>query len=150
MAFVICNMARVGSLLHKIQHNVLNPDLKVMKPMQKSCWSMSKLSFGIIFQQREVIGKGLYSTHAKNILPVILSSVKHLHDSQLCVAEQLSKVAPLHVYFQVKKDDLVYDPFVGTGSILVAAAHLGACTIGADIDMRVVRDGKLGSDGQVG
>lgn len=43
---------------------------------------------------------------------------------------------------QVKKGDLVYDPFVGTGSILVAAAHFGAHTIGADIDIRVVRDGE--------
>ena len=43
----------------------------------------------------------------------------------------------------------MYDPFVGTGSILVAAAHLGAKTLGADIDVRVVRDGKLNADGQV-
>ena len=56
---------------------------------------------------------------------------------------------------------LVYDPFVGTGSILVAASHFGAMTMvgndsnlsqvwkiiirkyqGADIDIRVVRDGR--------
>ncbi|KAJ7968142.1 tRNA (Guanine(10)-N2)-methyltransferase like [Quillaja saponaria] len=37
---------------------------------------------------------------------------------------------------------LVYDPFVGTGSVLVAAAHFGAMTMGADIDIRVVRDGR--------
>ncbi|CAL9003436.1 unnamed protein product [Prunus brigantina] len=37
---------------------------------------------------------------------------------------------------------LVYDPFVGTGSILIAAAHFGAMTMGADIDIRVVRDGR--------
>ncbi|XP_021899993.1 tRNA (guanine(10)-N2)-methyltransferase homolog [Carica papaya] len=37
---------------------------------------------------------------------------------------------------------LVYDPFVGTGSILVSAAHFGAMTMGADIDIRVVRDGR--------
>lgn len=42
----------------------------------------------------------------------------------------------------VKPGKLVYDPFVGTGSILVAAAHYGAFTMGADIDIRVVRDGK--------
>ncbi|KAK9096379.1 hypothetical protein Sjap_021876 [Stephania japonica] len=40
------------------------------------------------------------------------------------------------------KGKLVYDPFVGTGSILVAAAHFGAMTMGADIDIRVVRDGR--------
>ena len=39
----------------------------------------------------------------------------------------------------------MYDPFVGTGSILVAAAHLGDVTLGADIDIRVVRDGKQAS-----
>ncbi|MQL85975.1 hypothetical protein Taro_018500 [Colocasia esculenta] len=37
---------------------------------------------------------------------------------------------------------LIYDPFVGTGSILIAAAHFGAMTMGADIDIRVVRDGR--------
>nr|CAD1836903.1 unnamed protein product [Ananas comosus var. bracteatus] len=41
-----------------------------------------------------------------------------------------------------QKGKLVYDPFVGTGSILVAAAHFGAMTMGADIDIRVVRDGR--------
>ncbi|OIT00622.1 PREDICTED: tRNA (guanine(10)-N2)-methyltransferase homolog [Nicotiana attenuata] len=43
---------------------------------------------------------------------------------------------------QAKPGRLVYDPFVGTGSILVAAAHYGAMTMGADIDIRVVRDGR--------
>ncbi|KAF8019998.1 hypothetical protein BT93_G0631 [Corymbia citriodora subsp. variegata] len=42
----------------------------------------------------------------------------------------------------VKPGKLVYDPFVGTGSILIAAAHFGAMTMGADIDIRVVRDGR--------
>ncbi|GJP70649.1 hypothetical protein CLOP_g1562, partial [Closterium sp. NIES-67] len=41
-----------------------------------------------------------------------------------------------------RRGALMYDPFVGTGSILVAAAHFGAVTMGADIDIRVVRDGK--------
>ena len=30
----------------------------------------------------------------------------------------------------------------------MAAAHMGATTLGADIDVRVVRDGKRGKDGQ--
>jgi len=34
---------------------------------------------------------------------------------------------------------IIYDPFTGTGSILVAAAHFGAKTIGSDIDIRVLR-----------
>ncbi|KAI9291017.1 hypothetical protein K502DRAFT_326490 [Neoconidiobolus thromboides FSU 785] len=43
----------------------------------------------------------------------------------------------------VKKDSLVYDPFVGTGSFLVTSAHFGAYTLGSDIDGRQVR-GKQG------
>ncbi|KAF2154577.1 tRNA guanosine-2'-O-methyltransferase [Myriangium duriaei CBS 260.36] len=37
---------------------------------------------------------------------------------------------------------VVYDPFCGTGSFLVAAAHFGAMTTGSDMDGRVVR-GKI-------
>lgn len=35
---------------------------------------------------------------------------------------------------KVKAGDLVFDPFVGTGSLLVPAAHFGAYVIGTDID----------------
>lgn len=34
----------------------------------------------------------------------------------------------------IKPGDLVYDPFVGSGSLLVSAAHKGARVFGADID----------------
>ena len=37
---------------------------------------------------------------------------------------------------------VVWDPFCGTGSILIAAAHYGAMTLGTDIDIRVIRWGK--------
>jgi tRNA (guanine10-N2)-methyltransferase len=40
---------------------------------------------------------------------------------------------------QCKPGDLVYDPFVGTGSIAVACQHFGVCMIGSDIDMRVIK-----------
>lgn len=43
---------------------------------------------------------------------------------------------------QVRRGMLVWDPFVGTGSILVAAAHLGAQTFGSDIDIRVIKWGE--------
>ena len=36
------------------------------------------------------------------------------------------------------KNSIVYDPFVGTASILLAAAWFGAMTYGADIDIRVL------------
>lgn len=34
----------------------------------------------------------------------------------------------------IRKGDLVMDPFVGTGSLLVAAAQFGAYVVGVDID----------------
>lgn len=39
----------------------------------------------------------------------------------------------------MKKNDLVYDPFAGTGSILIAASHYGAICFGGEIDYRVIK-----------
>jgi tRNA (guanine10-N2)-methyltransferase len=47
----------------------------------------------------------------------------------------------------VRPGSFVLDPFAGTGSILVAAASYGARVLGCDIDMRVLRDGKIDSKG---
>lgn len=43
---------------------------------------------------------------------------------------------------QVRRGHLVLDPYLGTGSILVAAAQRGAATMGTDIDARVVMRGR--------
>lgn len=42
-----------------------------------------------------------------------------------------------------RANTLFYDPFVGTGSFIVACAHFGAYTLGSDIDGRMLR-GKQG------
>ncbi|KAJ1612307.1 RNA methylase [Cryptosporidium canis] len=39
---------------------------------------------------------------------------------------------------QVKRNDLVFDPFCGTGGILISASHLGATCLGSDLDLRVI------------
>uniref|UniRef100_A0AAR2IHD8 tRNA (guanine(10)-N(2))-methyltransferase TRMT11 n=1 Tax=Pygocentrus nattereri TaxID=42514 RepID=A0AAR2IHD8_PYGNA len=39
---------------------------------------------------------------------------------------------------KVKAHDLVYDPFVGTGSLLVACSHFGAYVCGTDIDYNTI------------
>ena len=41
----------------------------------------------------------------------------------------------------VTSNQLVLDPFVGTASLLIAAAHLQAHTVGTDIDIRVLKGG---------
>ncbi|KPI84562.1 methyltransferase-like protein [Leptomonas seymouri] len=48
------------------------------------------------------------------------------------VMANMSRVCPGH---------FVYDPFCGTGSLLVAAAHCGAMTFGSDADGRAMRAG---------
>uniref|UniRef100_A0A6I8NNU5 tRNA (guanine(10)-N(2))-methyltransferase TRMT11 n=2 Tax=Ornithorhynchus anatinus TaxID=9258 RepID=A0A6I8NNU5_ORNAN len=39
---------------------------------------------------------------------------------------------------RVKENDVVFDPFVGTGGLLVASAHFGAYVCGTDIDYNTV------------
>ncbi|OII75478.1 RNA methylase [Cryptosporidium ubiquitum] len=39
---------------------------------------------------------------------------------------------------QVKKNDVVFDPFCGTGGILISASHFGATCFGSDLDLRVI------------
>ncbi|KAG2424414.1 hypothetical protein HXX76_014468 [Chlamydomonas incerta] len=48
---------------------------------------------------------------------------------------------------KVKRGQLMLDPYAGTGSILVAAAHYGAKVMGTDIDIKVLREGKPGPGG---
>ncbi|ODV60865.1 tRNA (guanine-N2-)-methyltransferase [Ascoidea rubescens DSM 1968] len=43
---------------------------------------------------------------------------------------------------QVSKNKLVYDPFVGTGSLLLTSANFGGITIGSDIDVRTLNGNK--------
>lgn len=40
---------------------------------------------------------------------------------------------------RVKKNSFVYDPFAGTGSLLIAASYFGALCFGGDIDYRVIK-----------
>lgn len=46
---------------------------------------------------------------------------------------------------QVTKYSLMYDPFVGTGSLLVGAAHCGAHVSGADLDFNLMHARGLSS-----
>lgn len=45
-------------------------------------------------------------------------------------------------FAQARPGGVILDPFCGTGSMLVAAAHYGAMTMGIDIDIRVIKHGK--------
>lgn len=52
-------------------------------------------------------------------------------DAELCLAS--CNIA------QVAGGKIVYDPFAGTGSFMVTAAHFGGLSIGSDIDIRMLK-----------
>ncbi|KAL0384519.1 UNVERIFIED_CONTAM: tRNA (guanine(10)-N2)-methyltransferase [Sesamum radiatum] len=91
-----------------------------------------------IVQRRIFFGREVGSSDRKILQTYQLKSRKYLGPTAMD-AEMAFLMAN---QAQVKPGKLVYDPFVGTGSILIAAAHFGAMTMGADIDIRVVRDGR--------
>lgn len=73
-----------------------------------------------------------------HIKRVLLLAVRHVC-WHLCLCRYVS-LPPV----QVHRGQLVFDPYAGTGSILVAAAARGAHVLGGDIDPRVISKGKVG------
>ena len=45
---------------------------------------------------------------------------------------------------EINVGDMVLDPFVGTGSILISCSAVGATAFGSDIDSRVLQGYKVG------
>ena len=77
--------------------------------------------------------------HSKNYMRDVISQFElkkrlYLGPTSLdhSLAFLLSNIA------QVRHNDVVYDPFVGTASILIAMAHYGCLCFGSDIDTRVL------------
>lgn len=42
------------------------------------------------------------------------------------------------------KTDFIYDPFVGTGGLLIPCSHFGALCFGTEIDKRVLQGYRVG------
>lgn len=116
--------------------NLKNPDHKF--------WLMETDDYGVnnglppVAERRIFFGREVGAADRKLIPTYQLKSRNYLGPTAMD-AEMAFLMANQAL---VKPGKLVYDPFVGTGSILVAAAHFGAMTMGADIDIRVVRDGR--------
>ena len=45
---------------------------------------------------------------------------------------------------QITAGDLVYDPFMGTGSIAIAMQHFNSFVMGSDLDIRVLKGYAVG------
>ncbi|KAK9447959.1 S-adenosyl-L-methionine-dependent methyltransferase [Limtongia smithiae] len=93
--------------------------------LSKSHHALAKMWFGrhIADGQRDIIAK--YDLKKRHYIGTTS------FDAELAlVSSNIGLAAP---------GKLVYDPFAGTGSFLVGAAHFGATVIGSDIDGRQIR-----------
>ena len=120
MAFIMCNMAQACTPAGRlpIRHPVACASARV--PLPGAC-------------STKLRGCRPAGSHSRGGLSLSMHTVVlGVHRAVLIVGAAL----------QVRPGSLVFDPFAGTGSILVAAAQMGAVTLGADIDAKVIRDGR--------
>ncbi|XP_042860219.1 tRNA (guanine(10)-N2)-methyltransferase homolog isoform X1 [Penaeus japonicus] len=106
------NLRNADTCLHLIEYYGLHPNVVPEKPY--------KIFFGrwVTDGQRELIDK--------------FSLKKRTYIGSTSMDPQLSFI--MANFAQVQTGEVVVDPFVGTGSVLVAAAHRGAYVWGWDID----------------
>ncbi|WCJ41973.1 hypothetical protein M5689_022807 [Euphorbia peplus] len=115
-----------------------------LKAPDHKFWLMETDDYGVsnglppVAQRRIFFGREIGGADRKLLPTYQLKSRKYLGPTAMD-AEMAFLMANQAL---VTPGKLIFDPFVGTGSILVAAAHFGAMTMGADIDIRVVRDGR--------
>ncbi|XP_065850098.1 uncharacterized protein [Euphorbia lathyris] len=115
-----------------------------LKAPEHKFWLMETDDYGVnnglppVAQRRIFFGREIGGADRKLLPTYQLKSRKYLGPTAMD-AEMAFLMANQAL---VTPGKLIFDPFVGTGSILVAAAHFGAMTMGADIDIRVVRDGR--------
>ena len=94
----------------------------------------NKIFFGRqVSQQRNESGQSFFAKYDLNKRPY-LGPTSTDHELAFLMANQA----------QVKAGDLVYDPFVGSGSIAIAMAHFGALVLGSDLDERVLKGWAVG------
>lgn len=79
-------------------------------------------------------GRKICDSHRVNIHKFNLAHRKFISNTSMdpTLAILVANIA------KVKPNDLVYDPFVGSGSLLVAAADFGAYVMGSDIDYKLL------------
>ena len=88
-------------------------------PTEEAVFTPSRCMFGRIIAEGPSIGRN-YDLKYRPIIGTTTMDAMSAH---------LSAVAA-----DIKEGDLVLDPYCGTGSLLIACAHLGARVIGSDFD----------------
>ena len=93
-----------------------------------------RVLFGrLVSEQRDSEGKTFFSKYNLDKRPY-LGPTSTDHELAFLMANQAC----------IYEGDVVYDPFVGSGSIALACSHFGACVLGSDLDQRVLRGYAVG------
>lgn len=82
------------------------------------------------------------SSKTKQIFHLVYENVTRPYVAPTCLDHELAFI--LANMAQIGAYDFVYDPFVGSASTLISAAHFGALTLGSDIDKRVIEGTSVG------
>eukprot|EP01017_Pseudomicrothorax_dubius_P033276 TRINITY_DN4449_c0_g1_i1.p1 TRINITY_DN4449_c0_g1~~TRINITY_DN4449_c0_g1_i1.p1 ORF type:complete len:488 (+),score=141.21 TRINITY_DN4449_c0_g1_i1:1379-2842(+) len=94
----------------------------------KKNWSLRKVYFGLELATRARGVDARFNYRYRLSDRVYLAPTTLDNDLAFLMANQA----------RVRPDSVVFDPFVGSGSILVACSHFGATCYGCDIDARVL------------
>ncbi|CAI7630807.1 unnamed protein product [Penicillium bialowiezense] len=141
-----------GEIMRSFQYMGFKGPIKMKEPDQKyyvmeeyvDDVEASKQGAARIEEPRKIfLGRKLANSCREDIIKYDLKKRRYISttsmDAELSlVTANMALAAPGKLFF---------DPFVGTGSFIVCAAHFGALTMGADIDGRSFRgkdQGKLG------
>jgi tRNA (guanine10-N2)-methyltransferase len=114
-----------------------------MKDAQNIFWSIESADPGDLaginyIPRRHYFGRVIAQGDRSPIAKYDLRNRRYLGPTSMDVEMGLI----MNNMIQARAGGIVWDPFCGTGSILVGAAHYGAHTMGSDIDIRVIKHGK--------
>ncbi|KAL8712200.1 MAG: hypothetical protein Q9225_006990, partial [Loekoesia sp. 1 TL-2023] len=132
------SLAEQNALIQGFRYLGFDGPIKLKDPEQTFC-IFEECEWAVEQPKRLFFGRRIASSSRGIIDTYTLKKRKYLSttsmDSELAfVTANLTQAAPGRIF---------YDPFVGTGSFLIACAHFSAFTMGSDIDGRAIR-GKNG------
>ncbi|KAI4170451.1 MAG: hypothetical protein LQ343_004954 [Gyalolechia ehrenbergii] len=132
------SLAEQDALIQGFRYLGFEGPIRLKDPQQTFC-IFEECEWGVQKPKRVHFGRLIRRSSRGIVDTYTLKKRKYLSttsmDSELAlVTANLTQAAPGKMF---------YDPFVGTGSFLIASAHFGAFAMGSDIDGRAIR-GKNG------
>ncbi|CAB0037165.1 unnamed protein product [Trichogramma brassicae] len=110
-------------------------EVELVSTHMSSTFKIIVETFGKHFTQKEKIDKIEITDGQRNLMKELsLKQRKFIGNTSM--DPQLSVIMVNQT--KAKEGDIILDPFVGTGSVLISAAKFGAYTLGADIDYQTL------------